>query len=139
MKQMKWVLGLFVLIGFSVSSLGCVMFVPGVVALGAAAGGGAATAMYIRGDLESTLNADVEKSHQATERTLEELGYAITKGGKGGLEREIVARGSGDKKVKIILKSEGELTRISIRCGFFGNETISRQILEKIQANLSKA
>ena len=58
-----------------------------------------------------------------------------TDGGKDAFNAELTARGSGDKKIQIKLQKKTEkVTEIKIRVGLFGDESMSRQILDKIKS-----
>jgi hypothetical protein len=50
---------------------------------------------------------------------------------------DFVARNAADKKIKIEVERTGErLTKVTIRIGVFGDESLSMAILDKIKANL---
>ena len=108
---------------------GCVV---AVVGAGAAAGVG-----YIRGDLEATLEDDVEDVYKASLRALNELDLAVISKQQDALGAKIVSRNSEDKKIQVKLKqTEGGITKLTIRIGVFGDETQSRLIYDKIKENL---
>lgn len=104
----------------------------------AAVGGGAAgTVAYIRGDLETVEEKDIDAVYKATEKALEELGLKVSKKTKDAMSAVIVARDAQDKKVTIKLNATAEeTTKLSIRIGMFGSETKSRLICQKIHDNL---
>ncbi len=44
------------------------------------------------------------------------------------------ARGAGDKKIRVKVKKQSDtVTEIRIRVGMFGDESMSRQILDRIK------
>ena len=108
---------------------GCVV---AAVGAGAAAGVG-----YIRGDLEATLENDVEQVYEASLKALDQLKLAVISKQQDALAAKIVSRNSEDKKIQVNLKQiEGSVTKLTIRIGVFGDETQSRLIYDKIRENL---
>lgn len=108
----------------------------GCVAVAAGAGAGAAVA-YVRGELEATLDGDFESAMAATNRAMEQRQLAKISERKDALTGIIVARNAVDKKIEIRLDSATrKLTKIRIRVGVFGDESLSIAILEKVKANL---
>ena len=102
---------------------------------GAAAGAGAVA--YVRGELKSTEPAALDKAWAATLTAMSDLEFAVTTKEKDALSGRVIARGAGDKKIQVDLKSLGDRqTEIRIRVGLFGDETISRQVLGKIKNRL---
>jgi len=111
---------------------GCVAAAVGV--------GAAGTVAYVRGDLEAVEPRNLADVYEATEKALDELELRVTKKSKDALQGTIIARDSGDKKIKIALRAtEQGLTKLSIRVGWFGSESKSRLIYQKIHDNLETA
>lgn len=53
------------------------------------------------------------------------------------LNAEITGRTQGDKKVTVKIKQSGEnVSQVNIRVGFWGDESESRAIMQKIKDNL---
>jgi hypothetical protein len=105
-----------------------------LVAAGAA---GAGTVAYIRGELDSPLDAGLETADHAANRAVEQLQFVKVGETKDALKATITARTGDDKKVEIIVTSTGDnLTKVQIRVGVFGDEVISRAILDHIKTNL---
>jgi hypothetical protein len=106
--------------------------------LAVAAGAGAAAGVaYVRGDLEATLNAGLDQSIRATDKAVQQLAYAKVSEKKDALLDTFVVRNSADKKIEIRLENAGEgLTKVRIRVGVFGDETLSRAVFDKIKASL---
>ena len=116
----------------SVVSSGCALLLIGT---GAAAGAG--TMAYLQGELKATREVTVEKATKAVELALKDLQFPITDRSKEAGRDKIVSRASGDKKVEITLKAiTGANTEIRIRVGVFGDESISRLVLQKIDKHL---
>lgn len=99
--------------------------------------GAAATYVYIKGDLESTLEAGLDKAFRASNEAVKQLQFAKISESKDALLGIVVARNAADKKIEIQLDKAGEnLTKVKIHAGLVGDETLSLVILEKIKANL---
>lgn len=102
-------------------------------------GGGAAagTVAYVMGDLKSMEEASLDRTWEAAEKTMEDLEFIVTSKQKDVLTAKLIARGSNDKKIVMNLKKVSEeLTEVRIRVGTFGDESLSRQILERLKKNL---
>lgn len=118
------------LLGLSAAGLtGCVA----VVAAGAA---GTGVAWY-RGRLEANLDQNIEAVFAASQKALNQLEFANISNKKSTVDAEIVSRTALDKKVEIRLeKVTDRSTKVTIRVGVFGDETLSMSILDKIKAAL---
>ncbi|MBI4660270.1 MAG: DUF3568 family protein [Verrucomicrobia bacterium] len=102
---------------------------------GAAAGAGAVA--YVRGELKSTEAAALEKVWTATLAAMSDLEFSVTKKEKDALSARAVARGANDKKIQVDLKRLSDRdTEVRIRVGILGDESISRQVLDKIKKRL---
>ncbi len=113
----------------SLLQTGCV-----VAAVGAGAAG---TVAYFRGELVSTLDNDFEETLEATREAVDELELIKISEKKDALAAIFTLQTAKDKKVRIILdKLDHEVTRVTIRVGIFGNESLSLAILGKIRENL---
>jgi len=106
-------------------------------AVGGAAAAGAGTVAYIKGELKATEEATLDKTWEATVGAVDELNFLVINKLKDAVSAELEAKTADNKTVKIELKRVTEnLTDISIRIGTFGDETLSRYILSKIEARL---
>lgn len=113
-----------------------IAFTSGCLAVAAGAAG-AGTVAYIRGELDASLSYNLDAVDRATNRAAEQLRFAKINEGSDALARIITLRTAEDKKIEIKLsRTTDTLTHVRIRVGVFGDETISRALLEKIQANL---
>jgi len=119
---------LFVLsICTTISLAGC-----GAVIVGGAAAG---TVAYIQGDLNAVLDGSVATSARAVDSAIKKTGVYQVSRSVDNLGGHYVLRTSQDEKVEITLKKAGKkATDIIIRVGFFGDESLSHQILSEIQA-----
>jgi Protein of unknown function (DUF3568) len=108
---------------------GCVIVAAGAV--------GAGAVVYVRGELESIVDAPYAKLVDATRSALKDLEYVKISEKKDALEAEFIYRTALDKKVTLRLnKMENDLSRLRIRIDVIGDEALSKTILEKIKANL---
>jgi hypothetical protein len=114
---------------------GTAVLIQGCVA--AAVGAGAGTMAYIRGDLETVQAKQLDAVYKAAQKAAEQLELNITEKTKDAMTARIVARDAQDKKITIKLAATAEnTTKLSIRVGWFGSETKSRLIYQKILDNL---
>lgn len=128
MKKAQVTLAVF-LVGVSICVSGCLL-----IAVGAGAAG---TVAYVRGELDTTLSAGIDKSYDATLKGLDQLQISPIQKSKDALTAEIVSRNAEDTKVTIKLtRVDDKLTKISIRVGVFGDQAQSTTILEHIKKNL---
>lgn len=108
---------------------GCVVVAAGAVGAGAVA--------YVRGELESSLEADLGTAYAAAQRALAKLEFARIEERQSGLDARLVHRTALDKRVEIRLKKVTDrLTKIEIRVGVVGDQELSLTLLEKIRAEL---
>ena len=106
-------------------------------AVGGAAAAGAGTVAYIKGELKATEEATLNKTWEATVAAIDELQFLVVNKIKDNVSAELEAKTADNKTVKIQLKRVTDnLTDISIRIGTFGDESLSRYILSKIEARL---
>jgi hypothetical protein len=118
------------LLGIAAAGLnGCVA----VVAAGAA---GTGVAWY-RGGLEANLDQNIEAVFAASQKALTQLEFANISNKKSSVDAQLVSRTALDKKVEITLqKVTDRSTKVIIRVGVFGDETLSMSIMDKIKAGL---
>lgn len=104
---------------------------------GAAAAAGAGTVAYIKGELKATEEASLNKAWAATVAAVDDLQFIVINKIKDDVSGELEAKTADNKTVKIKLnRVTDNLTDISIRIGTFGDESLSRYILSKIEARL---
>lgn len=107
------------------------------VALVAGGGAGAGAVAYVRGELKSTEEAPIDKTWQAVQKAIEELEFLVTSQQKDAFSANLIVRTAADKKIEINLQRVSEkLTEVRIRVGIFGDESLSRLILERIKKHL---
>lgn len=111
---------------------GCVL-----LAVGGAAAAGAGTVAYVRGELQTTVDAPLERTWAASQKALTDLQMPVTDQDKDGLSGKLTARAAGDKKVVVrVKKVTSTATELGIRIGTWGDETKSHEILEAIKRRL---
>jgi Protein of unknown function (DUF3568) len=126
----KWLMAVL-LAGVLAFNGGCALFL-----VGGAAAAGAGTVAYVNGELKETEGVAYDTAYDATLAAMNDLQYAVTDKSKGPLTTKILARTSGDKKIQVTLeKQSATVTDICIRVGTFGDESLSRQILDKIKSH----
>jgi len=117
---------------FPLMQTGCV-----VAAVGVGAAAGAGTIAYIKGELKAVEDANIDRVWRATEGAVDELNFIVTNKVKDAVSAKLDALTADNKSIHITLKRKTDsLTEIIIRIGTFGNEELSRLILEKIQKRL---
>lgn len=102
---------------------------------GGDASAGAGTVYYIEGELKDTEPHSLEQTHLAAKSALEDLKYVVINDIVDATGAKIQARMASDAKVTIALKALSPThTEIRIRVGTFGDEQLSRLILDKLKA-----
>jgi len=106
-------------------------------AVGGGAVAGAGTIAWIQGELKSTEGYPFAKVWAATVKAIEQLDFIVVNKVSDAISGEIDSVTADNKKVKIQVKRVGDnITEIKIRVDTFGDETLSRYILNKIQSNI---
>ncbi len=110
---------------------------PGCAALVVGAAAGVGTVAYVNGELDTVVEANMDDAWQATEAAIKDLEFTTTESKKDAISAESTSRTAQDKSVHIRLNRETDATtRVRIRVEVFGNEDLSRTILEKIKSHL---
>jgi hypothetical protein len=100
--------------------------------VGGAAGAGAVA--YVRGELKSIEDVSLDQAWPAAKQAMSDLELVVTSSEKDAFNGELTARGAGDKKIVVKLTKQSDaVTEIKIRVGAFGDEAMSRKILESIK------
>lgn len=107
-------------------SYGCALVVGGAAGAGAVA--------YVRGELKALEDVTLDRAWPAAKQAMSDLEFMVTDSEKDAFNGRLTARGAGDKKIVVSLKKESDaVTEIRIRVGSFGDEAMSRKILETIK------
>jgi N-acetylglutamate synthase/N-acetylornithine aminotransferase len=102
----------------------------------AAAGTGAGVA-YVRGDTDAVVSALPQEVAAASEAAAKEMNLTVTSNNSSRLDARVVARTASDTPVVVSVKAEGpEASRVSIRVGRFGDDSMQATMLQKIRQNL---
>jgi hypothetical protein len=101
--------------------------------IGASGAAGAAGAAWVQGDLEATLDAAPQAIEQAAVQAFEQMGIRLISSSSTALDGKIIGRTATDTKIDIRIESEEEnRSDISIRVGTFGDQKMSRRLLDQI-------
>ena len=104
------------------------------VLIGGAAAGGAGTVLYVKGELHSTEDVSLDRAWNATQAAIKDMGFNVTAKERDAVSATLVAFTADGKKIQIILNRKADnVTEIGIRVGTFGDESMSRLILERIR------
>ncbi len=119
----------------------CFLVLGGLVQSGCvavlAAGAGAGTVAYVRGQLNTPLEASMDRSVRAVSQAIDDMRYSRISEETDATSAVFVARNAQDKKITIRLTRQTDnLTDLSIRVGAFGDEKLSQTILDAIKKRL---
>ena len=99
--------------------------------------GGKGVVAYGRGELSTDVTHDLDAVFAASQRALNELEIIKIDDKKTQVDAQILSRTATDKKIVINLNRVTDtLTKVYIKVGVVGDETLSRLILDKIFAEL---
>ena len=131
----SFIVGSRKIIPLCILALATVPFLSGCIVIAAGAGAGAVA--YVRGELDSSVENDLEAVYKSAQNALAKLEFAKINEHKSGVDAQLVARTALDKRVEIKLtKVTDSLTKVQIRVGLVGDQDLSLMILEKIKAGL---
>jgi len=106
-------------------------------AVGGGAVAGAGTIAWIQGELKSTEGYPFATVWAATVKAVDELGFIVINKVSDAVSGQYECVTAENKKVHINVTRVGDnITEIKIRVDTFGDETLSRYILNKIQSHL---
>jgi hypothetical protein len=105
---------------------GCALLVGGAA--------GAGTVAYLKGELKTNEDVPINTLFDATIAAMKEMGLTVKKFEKAASSAQFIALTADDKTITIKLKKRNDyLTEITIRVGTFGDESLSKKILEEIR------
>ncbi len=120
------------LLGTSLMLQGCLL-----LAAGAGAGAGVGSVAYIRGELQTTYAAPLDRTWNAALGALKDLQIPVHNTRKDALGGTIEATRADGSKVKLTLEPAGPgTTSVKIRVGTFGDEAASKAINGRIAEKL---
>jgi hypothetical protein len=103
----------------------------------AAAGAGAATYAYVNGEMSANMDAPVEQVAAAAKSAFEDMKAVIYENQPGGPEAKVYARTKEDRRVEVLIKGlTSNASKVSIRVDNFGNETVARDVLNRIERKI---
>jgi hypothetical protein len=106
-------------------------------AIGGGAVAGAGTVAWIEGELKSTEGHQFATVWAATVKAVDQLGFIVINKVSDAISGQYECVTADNKKVRIGVKRIGDnITEIKIRVDTFGDKTLSRYILDKIQSNI---
>ena len=106
-------------------------------AVGAGAAAGAGTIAYISGELKSTEGYPFATVWAATVKAVDQLEFIVINKVNDAISGQYKCVTADNKKVHIDVNRVGDnITEIKIRVDTFGDETLSRYILNKIHSNI---
>ncbi len=116
---------------FAILQIGCA-----AVLIGGAVGAG--SVIYVKGEIEHTVNASTPAVYHATVAALRDMQMPIAGDAHDNMSVEIKSQFADGKTAWIKVTSvTAASSRIEIRVGTFGDEYRSRTLLDKIEKNLS--
>lgn len=99
--------------------------------------GGVGVVAYGRGELSADVTHNLDEVFAASQRALGQLEIIKIDDKKTRVDAQILSRTATDKKIVINLNRVTDtLTKVQIKVGVVGDETLSRLILDKIYAEL---
>lgn len=102
-----------------------------------AAGAGAGTVAYIRGELQADLDAPLDRAARATARAVDQLEFSLISEKKDATAAVYTMRTARDQRIVVTLERKADqLTEAKIRVGTFGDQSLSMTVLDAIKANL---
>src|SRR5262245_10558868 len=114
-----------------------------VAGLTAAAAGGGAAYVYLRGRVSSEFPAAFQDAHAAVLTSLRELALPLDKNEHNGITGTVLSR-TGDGTVITIdietqssrVPADGPITLVGVRVGTFGDQATSERILGQVSSHL---
>jgi len=109
----------------------------GIVALGLASLAGCQTVKKVTGTHYAHMSATPDRVVEAAEAALQELEFKLVSATGTKLDGRVKARTAQGKDILITVEKEGEdVSKVSVKVGTLGDETISHAILEKTEEKL---
>jgi enolase len=117
--------------------LSSALAVSGCLALAAGAAAGAGTYAYVQGEMNTTFEAPLDRVWAATQAAMNDLEFPIGERSKDALAGELRANQADGTPVRVRLnRVTDNTTEARVRVGMFGDEQVSRAVLERIRDNL---
>jgi hypothetical protein len=117
-----------------------------LIAAAGAAAGGATAYYYFKGKVCQEFPATFHDTWLATQTALQGLQMPLVSNENDGRTGKLTSRTADETSITIDLEvipsripAEGSLTRVCVRVGTFGDEAVSRRLLEQISTHLAPA
>jgi hypothetical protein len=108
-----------------------------LVAAGAAGGAAAGGILFYQGELKTSEHATPPEIVAAAKTALENMYIAVVSSTSDELSGEVIGRTSTDERIRIVVQYQAEgISEVGIRVGTWGNEEVSRRILNEIEKGL---
>jgi hypothetical protein len=96
-----------------------------------------AAGAYHMGRLEATLDASPQTVVNASKAALSDLHFAEVSSRQEGLDGRVMAKTADDRKIEVRIDGQSDkVSKVVIAVGILGDESLSRQVLDKIRSNL---
>lgn len=100
----------------------------------------AGTSSFIQGTLQAAFDKPMETVFEASRHAFKRLGYEITREDVGTHYAQLQGLQSDESSIVLKLRKSSEtVTGLSIRVGLWGDNAVSRLILEEIEKELASA
>ncbi len=111
---------------------------PGCTAMifGGGAVAGAGMVAYAKGEIRVTEDVNLSRAWSATQSAVDDLALTVVERESDNLGARLVALDRDSKRVSVRLEKLPQYTEIRIRVGIFGDEKLSRSLLEGIRQRL---
>ena len=131
-RAIKRKLDIFLMMAACLLLTGC-----GALLIGAAAGGAAAGALYVKGELKADVDGTPEEVIAATEKAFRDLIRSKEKANASRTDGLATARTATGRTVKVtVVTNTPQVSTLGIRIGTFGDENLSRMLYDRILAFL---
>lgn len=98
---------------------------------------GESTVGYITNELRVTENVSMDRAWNATVVAIDQMGFIVKDKENDYVSARLDATTADSKQIRVLLKRiASDITQIIIRVDLFGDEALSRFILQQIQKNL---
>lgn len=95
------------------------------------------TAAFINGELEAAFARPLPEMFTASQEALDDLKFPLVTSRLGEFNAYVYSKEVQRRRIEITLAKKSDMvTKINIRVGVFGDQSISRLILETIQSRL---
>lgn len=113
------------------------VFLPVILLMGCSVEKARNAVAYMTGELQTEVDAPLADTVEASRAALEELQFTDIDARKDAFKGRVEARDADRALITVLLENYSEhVTKVGIRVGTFGNEKVSREILNRIKKHL---